>query len=206
MSHEIEAKFNVPDFRAVRRRLRELGAVYLGTDLQTDSYYDTPDRRLLSEDKGLRIRRTRHLRGPSPVGGKTPNADTRALLTYKGPADGHKRAKIRREIQTRVDSHRALGDILTALGLAPTLTIQKKRASYRLGSCLVELDELPVIGRFVEIEAPTPKRIEALRVKLDIRSEPCTDHYITLLTVACSRVSEACLEVTFDNCTDCDSV
>jgi len=200
MSHEIEAKFKVADFRAVRGRLTGLGAVYLGTDLQTDSYYDTPDGRLLSEDKGLRIRQTRRLRGPS--GSKS---DIRPLLTYKGPADGHKRAKIRREIQSRVDSHQALGDILAALGLKPTLTIQKKRASYRLGSCLVELDELPLLGRFVEIEAPTPRQIEALRGKLDIQTEPCTDHYITLLTRACPRVSGACLEVTFDNCTDCDS-
>jgi len=200
MSHEIEAKFKVADFRAVRRRLRGLGAVYLGTDLQTDSYYDTPDRRLLGEDKGLRIRQTRRLRSPS--GSKS---DTRPLLTYKGPADGHEQAKIRREIQSRVDSHQALGDILAALGLAPTLTIQKKRASYRLGSCLVELDELPVIGRFIEIEAPGPRQIEVVRGKLDIQTKPCTDHYITLLTGACPRVSGACLEVTFDNCTDCDS-
>jgi len=206
MSHEIEAKFKAADFRAVRRRLTGLGAVYLGTDLQTDSYYDTPDRRLLGDDKGLRIRHMRRLRSPSSADGKVPKADTRALLTYKGPADGHKRAKIRREIQTRVDSHQALGDILTALGLEPTLTIQKKRASYRLGSCLVELDELPVIGRFIEIEAPTPKQIEALRVKLDLHNQPCTDHYIALLTKACSRVSGACLEVTFDNCSDCDSL
>jgi adenylate cyclase class IV len=205
MSHEIEAKFKVANFRAIRRRLAGLGAVYLGTDLQTDSYYDTPDGRLLGEDKGLRIRRTRRLRSPSPANGQTPNTDTRPLLTYKGPADGHKRAKIRREIQSRVDSHQALGDVLAALGLAPTLTIQKKRASYRLGSCLVELDELPMLGRFVEIEAPTPRQIETVRGKLDIQAEPCTDHYITLLTKACSRVSGACLVVTFDNCADCDS-
>ena len=205
MPHEIEAKFKVTDFRAVRRRLRGLGAVYLGTDLQTDSYYDTPDRRLLGEDKGLRIRHTRRLRSPSAAGGKTPKVDIRPLLTYKGPADGHKQAKIRREIQSRVDSHQALGDILAALGLAPTLTIQKKRASYRLGSCLVELDELPVIGRFIEIEAPSPRQIEVVRGELDIHTKPCTDHYITLLTGACPRVSGACLEVTFDNCTDCDS-
>ena len=206
MSHEIEAKFKVADFRAVRRRLARLGAVYLGTDLQTDLYYDTPDRRLLREDKGLRIRRTRRLRSPSPADGEAPKADTRALLTYKEPADGHKRAKIRREIQSRVDSHQALSDILAALGVTPTLTIQKKRASYRLGSCLVELDELPVVGRFIEIEAASPRQIETTRCKLDIQAEPCTDHYITLLTKGCARVSGACLEVTFDNCTDCDFI
>ncbi|MCP4376952.1 MAG: class IV adenylate cyclase [bacterium] len=201
MSHEIETKFKVADFRAVRKRLAGLDAVYLGTDLQTDAYYDTPERQLLAEDKGLRIRRTRRLRSISSAGDKP---DTRPLLTFKGPADGNERAKIRREIQTRIDSHEAVDEILDALGLKATLTVQKKRASYRLGSCLIELDELPVIGRFIEIEAPSPKQIEASRIKLDIQSEPCTDHYITLLAGACSRISEACGEVTFDNCTACN--
>jgi predicted adenylyl cyclase CyaB len=201
MSQEIEAKFKVADFRAVRKRLTALGAVYLGTDLQTDAYYDTPGGQLLGEDKGLRIRQTRRIDGLSTAGDKP---DTRPLLTFKGPADAHKHAKIRREIQTRVDSRQAIVDILDALGFKTTLTVQKKRASYRLGSCMVELDELPVIGRFIEIEAPSPKQIEAIRAKLDIQSEPCTDHYITLLTGACSQISGTCGKVTFDNCTDCN--
>ncbi|MDP6636899.1 MAG: class IV adenylate cyclase [Phycisphaerae bacterium] len=205
MPHEIEAKFKVSDFRAIRRRLVGLGAVYLGTDLQTDVYYDTPDRGLLGEDKGLRIRRTRRLRSPSAADRDAIHSDTRALLTYKGPSGANDRAKIRREIQTRVDSPQALDEILTALGLTPTLTIQKKRIGYRLGSCTVELDELPIIGRFVEIEAPTTQRIEAVGRELRIKAEPSTDHYITLLSRACGHVSDTCLEITFDNCTDCKS-
>jgi len=97
-----------------------------------------------------------------------------------------------------------MDEVLTALGLTPTLTIQKKRASYRLGSCLVELDELPLIGRFVEIEAPSPEKIESIRAQLAIPSEPCTSHYIKLLTDACDRKSGRCLEITFDNCGDCN--
>ncbi|MDP7289585.1 MAG: hypothetical protein QGH94_16510, partial [Phycisphaerae bacterium] len=90
-------------------------------------------------------------------------------------------------------------------GLSPTLTIQKKRASYRLGSCLVELDELPIIGRFVEIEAPSPKKIEAVRDQLGISAQPSTEHYIKLLTDACDRDSGRCLEITFDKCKGCNS-
>ena len=201
MSHEIEAKFKVADFRAVRRRLARLGAVYLGTDLQTDSYYDTPDRRLLEADTGVRIRRRRRLRSAA---GTRAKSDTRPLLTYKGPVCGHRRAKIRREIQSRIDSHQAVAEVFEALGLIPSVTIQKKRASYRMGSCIVELDELPIIGKFVEIEARSPEQIETVRGRLGIDAEPSTDHYITLLTEACPRISGACLEVTFDNCTDCD--
>ena len=84
------------------------------------------------------------------------------------------------------------------------MTIQKKRASYRLGQCVVELDELPLIGRFVEIEAPSPEKIESVRDQLGISAEPCTGHYIKLLTDACDRSSGQCLEITFDNCNDCN--
>jgi len=202
MPNEIEAKFKVGDFRAVRRRLKELGAVHLGTDLQTDAYYDTPQRKLLNEDKGLRIRHTRRLRSPS-TGDK---ADTRAQLTFKGPAGNHKRAKIRREIQTRIDSHEAMNDVLAALGLAPTLKIQKKRASYRLGACRIELDRLPLIGCFVEIEARGADQIETVAGKLRISSEPSKDHYVNLLLGACRRASSgACQEITFENCANCNS-
>jgi len=202
MPHEIEAKFKVADFRSVRRRLRGAAAVYLGTVMQTDAYYDTPDRRLLGADIGVRIRRTRRLRSAA---GTHAKIDTRPLLTYKGPKGKHQRAKIRREIQSRVDSHEAVGEVFEALGLAESVTVQKKRSSYRLGPCLVELDELPILGKFVEIEAPDPEQIEAARRTLGIDAEACTDHYVTLLRRGCSRISKTCLHVTFDNCSRCDA-
>ena len=37
MSHEIEAKFKVADFRAVRRSLSGLGAIYLELDRKQDA-------------------------------------------------------------------------------------------------------------------------------------------------------------------------
>jgi len=205
MVQEIEAKFQVADFEAVRRRLSELGAVCLGSDLQTDTYYDTPDRNLLDQDKGLRIRCMSSLTSQADNADQSPDRDGRPLLTYKGPADSHAEAKIRQELQTRVDSHEAMDGILTALGLKTSLVIQKKRTSHQFGDSLVELDELPVIGRFVEIEAPSPERIEEIRRELGIASEPCKDHYISLVTKACRRVGSDCTEVTFASCAQCDS-
>jgi len=203
MPHEIEAKFKVDDFRSVRSQLRKAGAVYLGTVMQTDSYYDTPDRSLMGADVAVRIRRTKRLRGPS---GTAPKIDTRPLLTYKGPKGKHRRAKIRREVQSHVDSHQALGEVFAELGLAESVTVQKKRASYRLGNSTVELDELPVIGKFIEIEASSPRQVDAVRRKLGIDAEPCTDHYITLLTGNCPHISKTCLRATFDDCGGCKRV
>jgi len=200
MPQEIEAKFKVADFRQVRGKLRKADAVYLGTVIQTDSYYDTPNRSLMGADVAVRIRRTRRLRSPP---GEAPRIDTRPLLTYKGPKGRHHSAKIRREVQSRVDSHQAVGEVFAKLGLAESITVQKKRASYRLGAATVELDELPVLGKFIEIEAASPEQIEAVREQLGIDAEPCTEHYITLLTQSCPHISESCLQATFDNCSRC---
>jgi len=202
MPNEIEAKFKVDQFDAVRQRLGELKAAYLGTSLLTDVYYDTPTRDLLGQDRGLRIRHVERLESPSDG---DEELDTRAQLTYKSPAGTNERAKIRREIQTHVDSHEAMEEVLGALGVVPTITIQKKRAGYRLGSCIVELDELPIIGRFIEIEAPSVEEIHAAAAELGISAPPSTDHYIKLLTDACDRASKTCLEVTFEACKTCPS-
>ena len=175
MSQEIEVKFKVDDFSAVRRALRRAGARYAATVIQTDSYYDTPDRMLLSRDCGLRIRRVRCLRS---AGGKL---DTRPLLTAKGPARGGAKAKIRREIQTHLDDPEAVSEILRWVGLELTMLIQKRRTTYRLGPCVVELDELPVIGRFVEIESPGRRALEHACRLLALKGRRITDHYINLL-------------------------
>lgn len=178
MSHETEAKFKVDSFASLRRRLRSLQAEYLCTTIQDDSYYDTADRMLLGRDCGLRIRNIRCLRrGARPI-------DTRPLLTVKGPGNGSNVAKVRREVQVRLDDVEAIEDILKEFGLAHTVTVRKRRISYALGKCMVELDELPVIGRFVEIEAPNEDHVNRVRRMLKLDGEPITSHYVDMLTAA----------------------
>ena len=193
MAHEIEAKFKVAGHAAVRRALRREGAEYLATVLQTDRYFDTAGRMLLGRDCGLRIRSLRCLRR----GGEA--VDTRPLLTAKGPGPTSKAAKVRQEVQVRLDDEAAVVEVLRAMGLAATFTVQKRRASYRLGGCLVELDELPLIGCFVEIEVPHEKAIAAMCLRLGIDGPPITDHYINLLIAACKQARLPATGVTFDD-------
>jgi len=194
MSYEIEMKFPVSSLAPVRRALRRQRAVYLGTVLQTDRYFDTPKRSLMRADRGLRIRQVRVLRtGAGDV-------DRRPQLTAKGPVKTNSRAKVRRERQIHIDDADAMVDVLTVCGLRPTVTIQKRRASYRLGDCLVELDELPLVGFFVEIEGPDERRISRVARKLDLDVEPSKAHYIDLLRAACKRAGKNCREVTFETC------
>ena len=195
MAREVEAKYRVEDFRPVRRALRAAGAEYQAAVLQTDTYLDAPDRRLLGADSGLRLRQRRYIRH---VAGKR---DDRPELTFKGPARAAGRVKSRLEVQTRLDCADAILAILRGCGFEPMLVVQKRRATYRLGRCLIELDELPMLGRFVEIECPGERAVGRLAARLKLHGEPIVDHYVNLLRGRCGRVGERCRQVTFEACT-----
>jgi len=192
---ETEAKIKVDDFAALRPALAKAKAVFLGKVIQTDRYFDTPARDLLGGDIGVRLRQTLVLKK-----GKT-RCDDRPLLTFKGPADAKAKFKTREETQARVDEPEVVDRVLTAAGLMPTLTIQKCRESYQLGPCIVELDELPLIGTFVEIEGPSAAAIERTRKLLKIKGKSTHDHYIKLALKACPSAGRECTELTFEACT-----
>ncbi len=200
MDHEIEAKFRVADFDGLRRRLVAAGGRFQGSFLQTDRYFDAVGNDLRKSDCGLRIRTFRVEEAPD--GGVSQ--DTRPQLTFKGPRQGHADLKIREELQTHVDDAEMLCRILRGLGLHLNLLVEKRRATYHLDACVVELDELPVIGRFVEIEAPRSEQIATVCDRLELAYEPLTDSYLHLLEEACeSMAAETCQQITFAGCAPC---
>ena len=197
MRWEIELKFKVDRLAGLARLLRGAGAEFLHTAMHMDSYFDSSDRGLLQGGLGLRLRRLRLLK----AGGV--KMDVRPLLTLKGPAKPNSAAKIRPEVQTRVDDAEAVTEILAACGLRPVLTLQKRRATYRLGRSLVELDELPLIGCFVEIEAASVRAVQTVRRKLNLEGEPIKQHYVNLLlaqSTAGPNESASGLVFTFNTC------
>ena len=224
-------KFPVADLAPVRAALGRAGAEPRGSVLQSDTYFDTPEGTLLTGDRGLRLRVEKGSgtfslspEGHKPGAGETARTGTiqkrfltpfapfalhdarasmHALLTYKGPRQKHGRAKIRREIQTRVEDGAALAAILTDLGLCRRFVLQKRRQSFRLGRCLVELDELPLLGLFVEIEGTSVAAIESVCRRLALEGEPVRDSYVQLTLKACPRAGRRCLEVTFRRCAAC---
>lgn len=192
MALELEAKFRVSDFRAVQRALEAAGAVYRGTAIESDAFFDTPKRDLYHSDKGLRLRKVHVLEA---VPGGVTNG---WLLTYKGPRDRTHQSKLREEIQTNLVDGEAMGRILREAGLELFLRIEKRRISYALDCCLVELDELPVVGCFVEIEAPSQAQLEAVRQRLALSSQPLADSYPHLIEKHCHGDARGYLEVTFE--------
>ena len=157
MPVEIEAKMRVDDLDAVRARLRKLGARLAGDYLESNIFFDKPKRSLLKRGSGLRLRRMRDKRT-----GKDTN-----IITYKGKLQ-RGRLKTREEIQTTVEDFDAMIALLEAIGFHQMLMFEKKRESWKLDDCEIELDELPHLGRFVEIEGSGERAVMKVREKLDL--------------------------------------
>lgn len=192
MPNEVEAKYAIDGFTAVRKALQNAGAEFLGTVLQTDRYYDRADDGLRKQGCGLRLRLHHVLKH-----GKK-RFDSRPLITYKGPLNPSAKVKIRREIQTRLDSGESAHDLMLACGLQLRMTLQKRRSSYRLGRAMVEMDELPLIGKFVEIEGLSESHVESVRKKLHIQAEHIPSSYTKILADACRKIRRSSVEVTFE--------
>lgn len=143
MPIELECKVRVPSLVPIRDRLRAAGAKYVGRVLETNRLFDRPDGSLQQAGCGLRVRSVEVLDGRGPA----------ASLTYKGPRTPSM-FKRREEIEVDIGDSEAMTEVLHALGYTERVVFEKRRESWLLGPCRVELDELPKLGTFVEVEGP----------------------------------------------------
>jgi len=161
MAVEIEAKMKVSDLEAVRVRLREHGAERAGAHFEVNEFFDTEDRTLLAADKGLRLRRSRD----------KATGEEKFVITFKGPRQ-HGPLKSRAEAEVTVGSFDDAQRLLHALGYVTILVFEKRRESWELAGCKVELDELPHLGTFVEIEGPREQDVLKVRELLRLGDRP----------------------------------
>jgi adenylate cyclase, class 2 len=187
MALEIEAKMKVGDFDAVRAKLAQCGALRAGAVLETNTFFDTPDRLLLAGDRGLRLRRANDL----------ASGEERFVITVKGPAQSGP-LKIREEAEVNVDDGERAIAVLCALGYEPELSFEKRRETWETGGCTVELDELPILGRFVEIEGPEEASVMRVREALGLAMLPLIKTgYITMLAHHLKQTADARQSITF---------
>jgi adenylate cyclase class 2 len=161
MPVEIEAKIKVDDHSAVREKLESSGAKFVRDHLEVNVIFDTEDRSLLAVDKGLRVR--------SAKDAKT--GEEECTITYKGPRK-QSALKSREETELKVESFIAAIQLLEQLRFIQVLSFEKKRQSWELGGCKVELDQLPHLGCFVEIEGGSEKAIQKVQETLGLARQP----------------------------------
>ena len=171
MPIELEAKFAVDAHEPVRDRLETLGARFVGRVLETNSTHDHRDGRLRGGGCVLRVRGIEVLDGEP----RSPR------LTFKGPVQ-RSRFKKRQEIELPLTDADAMRRLLEAIGLAEIFRFQKHRESWRLDDSRVELDEVPRLGRFVEIEAPSESEVRSVQDALGLAdAKHITRGYVGLL-------------------------
>ncbi|MEM9416590.1 MAG: class IV adenylate cyclase [Planctomycetota bacterium] len=174
MPIEIEAKMRLDDRDALVARLRAAGATHAADLAEVNTFYDHPDGSFARSDRALRLRTETSSPG-------TPEASTRVILAHKGPrAPGP--LKSREEYELVVADAQDADGLLRALGFRPSFTFEKRRTRYKLDGCLIDLDELPRLGHFVEIEGPSEAQVFAARDKLGLADTPLVvASYIGLL-------------------------
>lgn len=183
MNIEIETKLKVESLDEITARLVELGGRLQDRVCEVDSYFDDAGGSLIKSDRGLRLRQ------------RISEANEKIILTYKGPRE-EARFKSRQEIETELSDSTAMVELLAALGYKKILVFEKKRCLWRMDDCAVCLDELPLLGNFVEIEGPDEEKIAEVAKKLKLSHLPhINESYAILmrdkLTESGSEKSEA---------------
>ena len=159
MCVEIEAKLKVDSLKEITKKLAEVGAEFLQEQLQKDYYFDDANRAFTKADRCLRLRQ------------QFADDQEKVFLTYKG-AKERDNFKKRQEAEVEVKDLDSAGKLLSALGLKQVSIVEKKRRIWRLGDCKVCLDELPLLGNFVEIEGPDDRSIADVQRDLGLANLP----------------------------------
>jgi adenylate cyclase class 2 len=135
---ETEIKLAVPDLKALKDRLRELGwRVCVKRQEEKNLVYDYPDQGLFQSGRLLRLRQV----------GK------RGWMTVKGPPRKGTAHKVRDEYEIETKRIDVLSKMFEALGYVLLWRYEKFRAVYQCEGQkgLVCVDETP-IGDFIELE------------------------------------------------------
>jgi predicted adenylyl cyclase CyaB len=175
MMLEIEAKLRLDNLDDLRDRLVTLGANHRSTVLETNIILDHEKLMLRNQACGLRIR------GAAPIDG----GNSKVTVTYKGPPIPG-RYKSREEIEFITDDWEQTVKLYARLGFVTMLHYQKHRESWQLGNCLVEMDQLPEIGLFAEIEGPDEDSIHRVQEQLGLEGITHVESsYVQMLLTYC---------------------
>ena len=155
MCVEIEAKIKVDSLPEIERKLTELGADFQAEQLQTDYFFDDTNATLTTTDQCLRLRQ------------QLVAGSEKYFLTYKGAKEKNNFKK-RQEIEIEIVDAESTRKLLSALGYEKVLVVEKKRRLWQLSSCAVALDQLPLLGDFVEIEGPNNEEIADVQNSLGL--------------------------------------
>ncbi len=151
MKDEIEVKFVEVSVLDIQAKLKSINAELIYKNrLMKRAIMDFPDKLLDKSDSFVRVR----------------DEGNKITLTYKKfesySVSGAK------EIETVVESFDQTIKIFEAIGLEVLSMQESKRETWRLDSCIIEIDEWPWLKPYIEIEGNSEKELKAIASKLGL--------------------------------------
>jgi len=180
---EKEAKFYIRELEKARHDVLALGAVCTQpVTFESNLRFDTPEKTLTASLQVLRLRQ-----------------DTRARLTYKGPADAGSSISARPEYEVEISDLETGRRILESLGYQVLAIYEKYRSSYQIGDVEISLDSMP-FGDFIEIEGPNEATIQLIANKLGLTWENRSpSSYMRLFEMVRKSLELSFRDLTFEN-------
>jgi adenylate cyclase, class 2 len=184
---EIEAKLRVEDHDSVREALLAVGAELVGCYVESNHILDRGDGSLYEQGCGLRVRTVEVLSGAS-VG---------ATVTFKGPVQAGG-VKTREETEVTVSDADGMLRVFDGCGFVVVLSYKKRRERWTVDGCNVELDEVPMLGTFVEIEGPSEQAVQTVQRRVGLEGVPhVRDSYVRMLADRCDAAGRSRLGIDF---------
>jgi adenylate cyclase class 2 len=182
---EVEIKFHLDEPNTFLEKVKQLGAESIKPRVfERNLRFDTPDGRLRAAREVLRLRQ-----------------DSRARLTFKGPAQEGQEVAVRSEIEFTVSDFDEANRFLEALGYEVVVIYEKYRSTFLLEDAEITLDEMP-FGVFCEIEGRDAAAVVEIARKLGLPwEERIQASYLQLFETIKNRWGLKMRDLTFENFT-----
>ncbi len=161
ISEEIEVKFLDIDKELIEQKLKDIGAKKIGDVFLRHVSFDYPDFRLNKDNSWIRLR---------DEGDKIVLAFKKRLGVTS--QDGSTNDEGMEEIEIVVDSYEETKNFLLKVGFIEKHgEAQKKRSKWQKGSVTFDIDTIPVVPTYLEIEAKSWEEIDLAIKELELNPE-----------------------------------
>jgi len=144
---EFEVKYLNINPKEIEARLKKLGAKKVFDRLYRVNIFDYPDLRMNAEAAWLRMR----------------DEGDKITLTYKkrlGTKNKGENDDGMKEVEITVNDYEKTAELLHSIGLADKFIEEKRRIRYILKDIEFDIDYMPALDPFLEIEASSMKKVE----------------------------------------------
>jgi adenylate cyclase class 2 len=146
MNIEIEKKYHINSYDTVKSEVEKLGANLISTTNDSDIYFVVPQQK--PNTLYLRIR----------------TKNNKSTLAYHEVQDDTET----KEWETDVADGKTTIEIISKLGFAKDVIVDKRREKYKLDGSEILIDYVDGLGYFVEIESTSEEELDNIASKLSL--------------------------------------